>query len=118
VGSTTYTWALDGNLLARTWGSYVEATYAYDEAKRPTNLYLEFDGDAAGSFSRSLEATVVTDPHRDPLLDQAERLVDLAAARLPGARALHPEVGSPEFLGLAMLPFEWVLHRVGVWPHP
>ena len=55
AGTAAYAWGLDGNLASRTWGSHVSGTYAYDRAKRPINLTIEFDTTSAGGFAREYD---------------------------------------------------------------
>jgi RHS repeat-associated protein len=47
LGTAAYTWALDGNMASRTWGSTaIAGTYAYDGAKRPISLTITRTGQA------------------------------------------------------------------------
>jgi YD repeat-containing protein len=53
AGSALYTWRLDGLMATRTWGSSISGTYAYDAAKRPTNLAIEFGSTNSGTIART-----------------------------------------------------------------
>ena len=57
-GTASYAWGLDGNMIARTWGSSaIAGTYLYDAAKRPVGLYIRLGGSTSASvLARTYDA--------------------------------------------------------------